>query len=163
MAFFHLKTITRLSMVVGYVMIILAGIVIFRTQLFSISNTEYTYFIDRLDAGYAADYWNKLPSGAQVLDRIPERSVTIFGRITRAYSDIYEPLPDWEALIADPDPKMIADAGYAYVYMDNTWWDSLTTEQQAIFQQPCIDIIEERKQNESGNYRLLVNVSACRD
>lgn len=162
MALPHVKTITRLGIVVGYVMIVLAGIVIFRTQLYSIPNTEYTYYIDRLDASYAADYWNKLPEGAQVLDRVPERSVTIFGRIARAYSGIYDPQPDWEALIANPNPTQVAAAGYDYVYMDRVWWDRLSPTKQADFQQPCIDIVDERKQYEGTDYRLLVEVSACR-
>ncbi len=158
----RVKTITRLGMVAGYVMIVLAGFVIFRTQLYSIQNTEYTYYIDELDGSYAVDYWNKLPSGTQVLDRIPERSVTLFGRILRANSGIYDPLPEYEALLADPDPTRIADAGFDYVYMDRIWWDLLTPAQQANFQQPCIDIVDEREQAGSGNYRLLVDVSACK-
>ena len=158
----RLKTITRLCMVAGYVMIVLAGFVIFRTQLYSIQNTEYTYYIDELDGSYAVDYWNKLPSGTQVLDRIPERSVTLFGRILRANSGIYDPLPEYEALLADPDPTRIADAGFDYVYMDRIWWDLLSPAQQANFQQACIDIVDEREQAGSGNYRLLVDVSACK-
>jgi hypothetical protein len=162
MAFPHLKTIFRLGLIIGYIMIILGGMVIFRSQLFSIPHEELSYYIDDLDANYAADYWNKLPEGTQVLDRIPERSVTIFGRITRAKSGIYDPLPDWESLIADPIPTHIASSGYDYVYMDRVWWDSLTPAKQANFQQPCIDIVDEREQNNGTDYRLLVNVGACR-
>ena len=162
MTFPHLKTIFRLGLVIGYIMIVLGGMVIFRSQLNSIPHEELSYYIDDLDASYAIEYWNKLPEGTQVLDRIPERSVTIFGRITRAKSGIYDPLPDWEALIADPIPTRIATSGYDYVYMDRVWWDSLTPAQQGNFQQSCIDIIDEREQNEGTDYRLLVKVSACR-
>ena len=162
MAFPRVKTITCLGMVAGYVIIILAGAVIFRTQLYSIPNLEYTYYIDELDASYSADYWNELPTNAQVLDRIPSRSVTLFGRITRAHAGIYDPQPDWEALIVNPIPTQIAAAGYDYVYMDRVWWDSLTSTNQSNFQQPCIDIIDEREQTGGTDYRLLVDVSACK-
>ena len=158
----RINLVARLGVVLGYIVIVLAGVVIFRTQLYSIPVTQYSYYIDGLDASFCADYWNKLPPNAEVLDRVASRSVTIFGRITRANSSIYAPLPEWEALIADPDPVRIAQAGYDYVYMDRTWWDQLTTDQQSTFQQPCIDIIDERRLGEGVDYRLLVNVSGCR-
>jgi hypothetical protein len=158
----RINLVARLGVVLGYIVIVLAGVVIFRTQLYSIPVTQYSYYIDGLDASFCADYWNKLPPNAEVLDRVASRAVTIFGRITRANSSIYAPLPEWEALIADPDPVRIAQAGYDYVYMDRTWWDQLTTDQQSTFQQPCIDIIDERRLGEGVDYRLLVNVSGCR-
>jgi hypothetical protein len=162
MALPHLKAIYRLGLAIGYMMIVLGGIVIFWSQLSSIQHEELSYYISDLDASYTADYWNKLPEGTQVLDRVPERSVTIFGRITRANSGIYDPLPNWEALISDPNPTLIATSGYDYVYMDRVWWDSLSHSQRADFQQPCIDIVDERKQSEDTDYRLLVKVDACR-
>ncbi len=162
MAFPHLKIIPRLILAMGYIMIILGGLVIFRSQLVSIPYQELSYYIDDLDASYTADYWDKLPEDSQVLDRIPERSVTIFGHIARTNSGIYKHLPDWETLIADPIPAMIANAGFDYVYMDKVWWDGLTPVQKENFQQPCIDIIDEREQNEGTDYRLLISVNACR-
>jgi hypothetical protein len=162
MALPQFKTIFRIVLAIGYVMLILGGMVIFKSQLTSIRHQELSYYIDDLDASYAIDYWNKLPEGSQILDRVPERSVTIFGRITRTNSGIYVPLPEWEALIANPDPTQIAAAGYEYVYMDNVWWDTLTNAQRTNFLQPCIDVVDERKQNDDKDYRLLINVSACR-
>jgi hypothetical protein len=46
--------------------------------------------------------------------------------------------------------------------MDRIWWDGLTASQQERFQQPCIDILDEREQDGGGNYRLLVDVSGCK-
>ena len=162
MAFSHGKTLLRLGLVVGYVMIILPGIVLFWSQLRSIPSLEYSYYIDDLDASFSDDYWNRLPEQTQVLDRVPERSVTIFGRISNTASGIYDPLPEWEALIADPIPATIAAAGYDYVYLDKLWWDKLTRAQQLIFEVPCVDIIDERKDDYDVEYRILANVSACR-
>ena len=157
-----LKTLTRVVLAIGYVMILLGGMVIFTAQLRSIRHQELSYYIDNIDASFAVDYWNKLPEGTQILDRIPERSVTIFGRITRANSGIYSSLPEWEALIANPIPAQIATDGYQYVYMDKVWWEKLSDAQRENFYQPCIDIVDERKQNTNQDYRLLIEVSACR-
>jgi hypothetical protein len=162
MAFSQGKMFVRLVLIIGYVLIILPGIVLFGSQLNSIDNEEYSYYIDYLDASFTKDYWNKLPEGTQVLDRVPERSVTIFGRISNTSSGIYDPLPEWEALIADPIPAKIVAAGYDYVYMDRKWWDQLSPNQKANFESPCIDIVDERKQDISSDYRLLVKISACR-
>jgi hypothetical protein len=162
MAFSHGKMLLRLGLVVGYMMIILPGIVLFWSQLKSIPSLEYSYYIDDLDAAYSDDYWNRLPKETQVLDRIPERSVTIFGRISNTASGIYDPLPEWEALIANPIPATIAAAGFDYVYMDKVWWDKLSRAQQLIFEAPCVDIIDERKDDYDVDYRVLANVSTCR-
>ena len=158
----RLNSAAKVGLSVGFLICVLAGVVIFRMQLYSINSPQLAYFIDGLDAGYAVDYWNKLPDGAQVLDRVPERSVTIFGHISRASSGIYEPLPDWQALIDDPNPKLIADAGYDYVYMDQIWWEGLTQAQQEYYQLPCVDIIDQREQDNKKDFRLLINVSACK-
>jgi hypothetical protein len=162
MTYLHSKIFTRLGLAFGYILLILGGMVIFASQLRAVSYQELSYYIDDLDAGYSMDYWDKLPVASQVLDRIPERSVTIFGRISRAGSGIYSHLPEWEALIADPVPARIVSAGFDYVYMDRVWWDNLTPAQRVSFQQPCIDIIEERKQNAGFDYRLLISLIGCR-
>lgn len=158
----HINALKRLGLVMGYFALVLAGIVIFRTQIDSLKSAQYTYYIDGLDAGYAVDYWNKLPPGTQVLDRIPERSVAIFGRISRSNSGIYDPLPEWQALVAAPDPRLAAAEGYNYIYMDNIWWQSLSPSQRANFQQPCTDIISEREQDQGTNYRILIDINACK-
>ena len=158
----RVKTIFRILLAIGYVMTLLGGVTFFMVQLRSIRHQELSYFIDNIDASYSVDYWNKLPEGTQVLDRIPERSVTIFGRITRANSGIYSPLPEWEALIANPIPAQIAAAGYKFVYMDKVWWEKLTPTQHTSLLQPCIDIVDERKQDLNQDFRLLIDVSACK-
>jgi hypothetical protein len=162
MAFLHMKPLARTGLAVGYLVIVLGGMVIFQSQLVSISHQELSYYLDDLDASYAVDYWDKFPEDSQVLDRIPERSVVIFGRISRANSGIYYHLPAWEALIENPVPINIASAGFDYIYMDKGWWESLTPGQQAKFQQRCMDIVDERKQTSGTDYRLLISVKACR-
>jgi hypothetical protein len=157
----HLHPGANVVLGIGFLACIVGGVVIFRVQLYSINTPQYAYYIDGLDAAFSVDYWDKLPAGAQVLDRFPERAVTVFGRIARASSGIYDPLPEWQALIADPKPANIAAAGYDYIYMDRMWWDALTPAQQAYFSQPCVDIMDERTQDNGKNIRLLIDISAC--
>jgi hypothetical protein len=158
----HLHPGANIALGVGFAACLVGGSVIFRVQLYSINTPEYAYYIDGLDAGFAVDYWNKLPPEAQVLDRIPERAVTIFGRIARTNSGIYDPLPEWQSLVADPNPASVAAAGFDYIYMDRQWWEALHPDQQAYFSQPCVDILDERQQDNNLNIRLLIDVSRCK-
>ena len=162
MALDHLRPVALAGILIGLLICAVGGFVIFRIQLYSIKTPQYSYYIDGLDAGFTRSYWNQLPEGAQVLDHVPGRAVTIFGDAAKTSSSIYDPLPEWQALIADPNPKNVAAAGYDYVYMDRQWWDALTPTQQAYFRQPCVDILDERTQDEGQNIRLLIDVRACK-
>ncbi len=148
---------------ISLVMIIctLGGLVIFRVQLYSIKSPQYASYIDGLDAGFLKSYWDKLPEDAQVLDSLPERAVTLFGRAVRSSSGLYDPLASWQSVIADPDPAAISAAGYDYVYFDRPWWDGLTSAQRAAYQQPCVEILDKRQQDNHQNFRILFDVSAC--
>jgi hypothetical protein len=119
----------------GYLVTVFAGLVIFSIQLIAIPRPQLTYFINGLDARIASQFWNRLPEGAQVLDGDPSRAVTLFGRSVRASSDVYDPYPEWEALIAYPDPEQVIGQGYDFVYMDEIWWKRLPPELQAAYQQ----------------------------
>ena len=154
----------RLGLDVGYIAAVLGGIVIFAFQLPAVRFTQYTYYLTDLDAGIAADYWDRLPPQAQVFDPLAFRSPAVFGRIPRAHATIYFSLPEWEALVADPDPATIAQAGFDYVYFDRRWWRNLSEAQRASFDQPCVNVMEERKELPylGIDFRLLADISACR-
>lgn len=143
-----------------YVLTVTAGAVIFIIQLSAIPHAQYTYFVETVDTYTSKDYWNKLPTDVQVFDSVPHRAVTLFGNSARAYNTIYEPMPEWEALVADPNPEFLANAGYDYIYIERAYWVSLSTEQKKSFQHPCIDVMLEEHQLD-GDYRILMNISAC--
>jgi hypothetical protein len=146
---------------VGYCVAMFGGLVLFGIQLIAVPSPTLSTFIDNTDARYARADWNKLPPGAQVLDSTPERAVTIFGRASRAMMDVYHPWPDWAALIANPDPKAVADAGYSYIYEDEAWWRALTVEQHIALREPCvkdmtIDFVKK------DQFPRLLDVRACK-
>jgi hypothetical protein len=144
----------------GYAIAVFGGFVLFAIQLMAIQTPTLSYFIRSLDGQVARMYWNRLEPNAQILDAIPERAVTIFGRASRAYSDIYTPLPDWQALVGDPDPSVVHRAGYAYIYLDRQWWNGLTSEQQHALDRPCVRLIDHRT-DADGDFRTLVDVRGC--
>jgi hypothetical protein len=147
----------------GYAMLATAGVVIFIVQLFAIPHAQYTYFIETVDTYISQEYWDRLPIDAQVFDNIPYRAVTLFGRSVRAYNSIYHPMPEWEALVADPSPWKLAAAGYDYAYFERSYWLSLSSEQKKSFEIPCIDTLLEESQIEGDtmDYRVLMDIRAC--
>ncbi len=138
------------------------GLVTFAIQLTAIPQPIPAYFIDSLDLAMSSKYWNQLPPDAQVLDANPERSVTVFGRITRARSSIYVTLPEWDTLMTDPTPQKAAVYGISYVYMSPQWWSGLSPAQQQAYQQPCVKLVDEIKDKSGGNYRRLLDIRTCK-
>jgi len=154
----------RLGLDLGCIVALAGGVVILAFQLPALCFTQYTYYLTDLDAGIAQDYWNRLPASAQVFDPMASRAPALFGRIPRAHSAIYFPLPEWQALVDDPNPVTISQAGFDYVYFEAGWWHSLSKAQQARFEQPCVNFMEERREPASigTDYRILADISACK-
>ena len=145
----------------GYTVTLLGGFVIFAVQLVAIPSPQLSYFITQADARVARLYWGRLEPHAQVLDSMPERAITVFGRASHSRPKIYEYYPDWQALIASPDPATIARTGYTYVYMDQAWWGKLTASQQEAFSQGCVNLVYEDTASGS-TFRRLYDVRLCK-
>jgi hypothetical protein len=145
----------------GYGVTVFGGLVLFGIELIAIPAPVLTTFADNTDARYSRTYWDKLEGGAQVLDTTPERAVTLFGRPSRAMMDVYHPWEDWKALLDDPDPRTVANAGYAYIYEDEEWWRGMTDEQRLALKGPCVVYltVEGRSTDE---FPRLLDIRDCR-
>ncbi len=159
--FLKARSFPRFLLGLGYGITVFGGLVIFAVQMISIPYPKMTYFIFPADAKISSIYWNKLPANTQVLDPAQERGVTVFGIPTHAYQDFYHPWPDWKALIDNPDPTAIAQAGYQYLYIDGPYWWKLSNEQRKALQRPCVKKVVEEKVNED-NFRWLLDLQGCR-
>lgn len=143
--------------------LVLEGVVTFAIQMTTAVQPQTTYFIDNVDVAFSRVFWNKLEPTAQVLDHIQYRAVTVFGRPATANQSIFETLPAWDALIKTPDPAKVAQAGYTYIYMDDPWWRSLSSQTQKLFDQPCVKVTSEKQDPASPrqDYRILWDVRGC--
>jgi hypothetical protein len=149
-------------LVAGYLIAIFGGLALFATQVLTIPAPQLAYFVHEDLDDVASDlYWDRLPQDAQVLDSIPFRAVTLFGRPARAHRSLYEPYPDWDALIKLPDPVTVAQAGYDYVYMDRAWWKGIDLHLRQAYQEGCPELIMQNK-DRFGDYRRLYDLRACR-
>jgi hypothetical protein len=138
----------------------LAGVVILAIQLTAIPRPQFTHFIDDVDTRMTARYWNALPEGAQVLDRLPYRSVTIFGRPSRSFSGIYDSLPEWRGLVAEPVADRVAAAGYGFVYVDPDWWHSMAPSVRESYRLPCVRLVKDLSLD-NIEFRRLYDVREC--
>lgn len=151
----------RLMFIGAYGVTVLGGLVTFAASLPAMTGYQFTYFITPRDAYAGALFWDHLPKEAIVLDREPSRAVTLLGRATLAGSDIYAPLPQWQALVENPDPIAAAKAGYTHIYLDQAWWQSLTPEQvDAFIDQPCVHLLKKFYQ-QGEQYWLLYDIHEC--
>lgn len=145
----------------GYGITVLGGIVIFAIQLSAIPAPQLSYYINITDAQMSRQLWDRLPANALVFDRDPSRSVALFGQPTLAYEDVYKPLPEWSRLVDDPSPNAMAQAGYAFVYLDRAWWDQMTADQHAAFQQSCVKTFAQQVPDD-GDFRRLLDIRSCK-
>ena len=153
----------RRASIAGFaILLCLSGIVTLGSLMTAIPRGVISEEIAPLDAGLTRQVWDRLEPGSLVLDSHAWRSVVVTGRWARSTGADDEPLPEWSALLASPDPALIAGAGYAYVYIDSIWWRSMTVEAQASFRAACVQAVAAGEDDADNAMRLLLDVRACR-
>ncbi|PWH18814.1 MAG: hypothetical protein DDG59_05000 [Anaerolineae bacterium] len=151
----------QLLLVIWAVVLSMSGIVTFGVNLVAIARPVTTYYIQGLDLMFYQKYWNRLKPNAQVFDPNPARAMVVFGRpsgVTAA--DYGRWLPEWEEMVARPDPYQLAAAGYTHAYIARGYWSKLDKGITALWQQACVKLVEERTFR--MDYRRLYDITACR-
>ncbi len=137
------------------------GLGMFAVELPAVQKPVYSYFITALDARMARNYWNQLEPGSMVFDPDPYRAPTLFGRPNDSSTTWFATKPEWQALRDSPDPLRLRQAGYAYLYLDNHYWQSLSPPLQQAFDNPCVQLVDEYD-DPQGNFRRLYDIRSCR-
>ena len=149
------------ALVAGFVAVVsLGGVTMGAIELTTIPTPQYSYYLEAMDAEMSARYWDRLPPRAQVLDRVASRSVTLFGRPSTSFAGIYDSLPEWRELLANPASDQVAQAGYAFVYFDQRWWDDLDPSIRATYKDPCVSLVDEVVLK-NVQFRRLYDVRGC--
>ncbi len=140
---------------------ILGGVVVFGALLTAAGTSVFSEAIAPVDAAMTRAAWGKLDPQAMVLDSHPYRAVIVTGLGTQSTTTDFEPIPAWSALVAQPDPIAIANAGFRYVYVDSRWWRAMTGEEQASFGGGCaVEIASSHDEGQNGD-RWLFDLQAC--
>jgi hypothetical protein len=146
---------------------VLSGVVFFAIELIAIPRPVYTEFLTDMDARFYQEYWDRLsPRSAWVLDSNPLRSMTVFGRQTKANARgswiIHS--AEYSVLVQNPDPYQLTAAGYSYVYADKDYWKLYASQ----LEQPCVKVlktVEGVKEARGGlvpDFRRLADISQCK-
>lgn len=139
----------------------LSGLVILACQISAMGRPVASYFLNSLDVRMFEAHWDRLDAGALIFDPQPSRATTLFGRFTRAGDTWYHFKPEWERLCEHPDPYALRDFGFTYAYWDAQTWQQLPLEVQTLWRDECVQNVD-RVQNRKGDFRWLVDISACR-
>ncbi len=138
------------------------GFMLFGISLLAAPQPVTTEFTSTMDIKMLELYWDKLEEDVLVFDHNPYRSPIVFGRANNSSYNVFEHKPEWEALTENPDPYVLNAAGYTYMYIDKTYWDSLTNVQQIALQDPCVVLVHEETHKHLDDYRRLLDVRQCR-
>jgi hypothetical protein len=163
----HRKDWVKLSAITLMVITMLGGTVLWGVEMTASAKPVHSYFLGHLDARMTANYWNRLEPGALVFDHRAYRAPTIFGRFTDSTISWEHAKPEWEALVAAPDPFELRAAGFSYVYLDKDYWDSMDPAYHTLFQSPCVVLVQQydgiRGENDyREDFRRLLDIRACR-
>ena len=152
--------------VIGGVVCSLGGLVLFGSELTAIQRPVLATFITPMDVRMSHEYWDRLPSRAEIFDPLVFRAPTVFGRFTRSSPSWYTRYGAWEAMRDAPDPFKIRAGGFDYVYFDSDYWEGLSAPQQAAFGAACVHQVAQvdgihSEHDYTKDFRRLLDVQDC--
>jgi hypothetical protein len=151
----------RASLLVWGLATCLSGFALFGVQMQAMPNPIYAGFLDHLDARMYQKHWNRLAPGSMVFDPNYVRGITVTGRPAIAAINFGTTLPEWDALAANPQPRLLKAAGYDYIYYDLRFANRYET----LLQDSCARLIDEEEwrnnQGELLDLRRLLDISNC--
>jgi len=150
-----IESFSLLTMAVG-------GLVVGAEQLSALGQPILAEGIDGWDARISAQIWGKLEPDALVYDAssMSWRSAVISGNPTLLESNTYTQT-DFEQLRDEPTLQKFQSYGFEYIYIDETWWDTLDQDERALFEQSCVMEIAAIENDQKKVMRSLINISSC--
>ncbi len=152
----------RAAIVSWVVLATFGGIIVFGSLISAIPYAVLPDEIEPVDALMARKYWDVLSPDAEILDSHPWRAVAITGRLTRSVDKSYIDLPERVDLLENVSPQRIAESGYGYIYVSDSWWESMDPGERSSFSDPCVRLIDGVEDGSDGLiYRRLYDVREC--
>ncbi len=142
------------------------GVVLGALQLSAIQHPDFAQDISRYDAEVSREVWDRLPREALVFDPHGSRAVTVTGRFTRFGLWINQEYLEHQALVENPSVEELLRQGFRYAYVPHEWWYTLSPQERADLEQPCVRVVAESIGPEDPAYhaprfRRLLDLSAC--
>jgi hypothetical protein len=140
---------------------VVSGLMVFVGLLSAVGKSVFTEDIAPVDAGMTRRVWGKLSPGEWVIDSHPFRAVIVTGLPTRSTHTDFSPIPEWEALVADPRPQAVLAGGYRYAYVDSEWWESMSPSIQAEYEAGCGLLVARDFDPGQNPERRLYDLEGC--
>ena len=140
----------------------IGGVVIFIDQLSAIRKPVLSEGIEGVDSHISSQVWGNLPQTGWIFDPGSNnfRATALTGIPTVAGQD-YFTTPEWKELSKNPSLQGFLVNHFRYLYVDNNWWNSLTSTQQVSLSAPCIKTIAEYDDNETYQNRRILDFGGC--
>ncbi|MDF1499273.1 MAG: hypothetical protein P1P76_02245 [Anaerolineales bacterium] len=142
--------------------LIFGGLVVTTSLLSAMPRAVFSYHLAPVDVHMTRLIWDRLPAGAVIFDSHEWRAVPVTGRATRSSADNTTILPEWQELVDDPSPRLIAAAGYDFVYMDERQWEKLDDQMKDSYAVECVVLTAEAIDNEGQFFRRIYDIRACK-
>jgi hypothetical protein len=139
---------------------LLSGLVIFGLEMTAIQKPIQSTFLEPLDAKIMDHYWLQLDETYLVFDPIPYRSAVLFGKPTNAGLTWFDTKPTYDTMFNNPDPQLMQENGFGYVYSDRAYLKSLPNEVSKRFEHTCVKVLADYK-DDFGGERILMDIRAC--
>ena len=145
---------------------ILGGLVHFGVSLTAAPKPVNTFFISDMDARIMANNWNRFEPEALVFDPDPVRGVTVLGRYSQSSDSWGAARPEWEQLLAAPDPYALREAGFSYLYYDIDFWEQLSPQAQEALSSSCVKKLDQAggirsEKDYRKDFRILLGIRSC--
>jgi hypothetical protein len=140
---------------------VVGGVVVFAGLLSAAGTSVFAEDIAPVDAGMTRRVWGRLAEGEWVIDSHPYRAVIVTGLRTRSTHTDFSPIPEWEALVADPRPAAVVAAGYRYAYIDSHWWEAMRPALHAEYEAGCASLVARDLDSGQNPDRRLYDLQAC--
>jgi hypothetical protein len=118
-----------------------------------------------MDDRFYEEYWNVLsPRTRWILDTDPSRALTLFGRQANSLIGWGALRPEYDELLANPDPYVLNSMGYSYIYGSKDYWNSYSTQLSV----DCVKVLKkvDGARLKQGVYvpdfRQLANIDQCK-
>lgn len=142
--------------------LIFGGLVVTASLLSAMPRAVFSYHLAPVDVQMTRLIWDRLPEDAVIFDSHEWRAVPVTGRATLSSADNTTFLPEWQELVDDPSPELIAAAGYDFVYMDEKQWKKLDDQMKDSYAVECVVLTAEAIDNEGQFFRRIYDIRACK-
>jgi hypothetical protein len=138
---------------------VFGGILISGDALTATARTVISTILTPLDAMVARDTWDSLAKDAEIFDSAMWRVTALTGRLNRSALKTNVPSPKWSRLNENPSATEMLEQGYKFVYIDEVWWSSLSSQAQSAIEPACVKVISEHRQQK--RFRRLIDLTPC--